>query len=391
MKWKKASVQGLIGLILLIIIFYIVFLPPGDREELLGESDGNGESSQETVGMETTLLKEYPGTLTYLGKKDIKKTIPNVYLIETTNAEVLEKFNAFYVRNGIFDKKETPIEFMIDDLKNTDNVKLTFNVKKSQGVLMIKLNGETIYENEITSTNVEPIELKKQYLSEENVLEFSVSGVGVKFWTTNEYSLDNIQLIGDITDTSRQQSENTFTLTNEELQNLEEAQLSFIPYCSRETSVGALEVMANNRRLYSAVPVCDDLVRQEVAISVLDAGENNIVFKSLGGSYSIEQIVFDIKLKESKTMLFYFEVNESIYDKIIEGSLDAVAYIKFVEDDEEKRFELNVNDHLRTVEQDENDYSKNINSWIEEGNNYIEIRPKTQLDIVEIRVEIEEK
>jgi len=392
-KAQRVSAHTLVGLILLLIIFYIVFLPPGEREDLLegNESDSdedNGEGDEEAV-----LLREFPGTLSYLSKKDVEKTIPNVFLIETTNSKELERFNAFRVRNGVFDKKSKTIEFEIEDLKNTDNVKLSFSVKTHKGMLIIKLNDNIIYENEIATLNIGPIELKKSYLKENNALEFSVSGVGIKFWRTNEYNFDDIKIIGDITDVSRQKSENVFTLTNEEYQNIDETTLKFIPYCSSERNVGVLDVLINNRKVYSAVPVCDDLVKQEFSTGVLDSGENNIVFSSSRGSYSIEQIELDIELKEAKSLLYYFEINESIYEDIEDEEKDVVVYLRFVKDDEEKRFELNVNDHVRSVEidEDEKEYSRNINNWVEEGNNYVEIRPKTTIDIVELRVEIEEK
>ena len=389
-KAQRVSANTLVGLILLLIIFYIVFLPPGEREELL---EGNESESDEDNGgddEEEILLTEFPGTLSYLSKKEVKKTIPNVFLIEATNSKELERFNAFQVRNGIFDKKPKTIEFGIEDLKNTDNVRLSFNAKKRKGMLIIKLNDNIIYENEITTLNIEPIELKKPYLKENNVLEFSVSGVGIRFWRTNEYHLDNIKIIGDITDLSRQKSENIFTLTNEEYQNLDKATLKFVPYCSSERNVGLLDVLINNRQIYSAIPVCDDLVKQEFSTAALDAGENNIIFRSSRGSYSIEQIEFDIELKEAKSLLYYFEVNESDFEDIEDGDKEVIVYIKFVDDEKEKRFELNVNGHLRFVEQDEKEYSRDISNWVEEGNNYIEIKPKTTLDIVELRIEIED-
>lgn len=388
-KAQRVSAHTLVGIILLLIIFYIIFLPPSEREELLEGNKSSGGSSKD--GKNETLLKEFPGTLSYLSKKSIDKRIPNVFLIETTNSKELARSNAFYVRNGVFDKKTQTVEFEIEDLKNTANVKLSFAAKKYKGVLMIKLNDRLIYENEIETVNIEPIELKNSYLSENNVLEFSVSGVGMKFWTTNEYNLDSIKIIGDITDVSRQKSENTFILTNEEYQNIEESTLKFVPYCSSEKNVGVLDVTINNRKVYSAVPVCDDLVKQEFSTAVLDAGENNVVFSSSRGSYSIEQVEFNINMKEAKSLLYYFEINESVYEDISDGKKDCIVYLKFVDDDTEKKFELNVNGHLRYVEEDVKEYSKNINSWIEEGNNYVEIRPKTTLDIVELRVELEKK
>jgi len=46
---------------------------------------------------------------------------------------------------------------------------------------------------------------------------------------------------------------------------------------------------------------------------------------------------------------------------------------------------------LMRIDQTKKLYEKNINSWLEEGNNFIKITPKTTLDISEINVELEKK
>ena len=156
---QRVTTNSLVGIILLLILFYIIFLPPGEREALL-EGDNSDLDGKGDVSENATLLREFPGTMSYLSKKEIKKEIPNVFLIETTNSKELERFNPFYVRNGVLDDKPKTLEFDIDDLKVTNNVRIAFVVKKAKGILTIKLNDEIIYENEITTINIEPIELK---------------------------------------------------------------------------------------------------------------------------------------------------------------------------------------------------------------------------------------
>ena len=73
---------------------------------------------------------------------------------------------------------------------------------------------------------------------------------------------------GDISDKSRQESKNTFALTTAQYQNLREASIKFIPYCSSSTDVGMLNLYVNNRNIYSAVPVCEDLVKQDIPLTV---------------------------------------------------------------------------------------------------------------------------
>ena len=41
------------------------------------------------------------------------------------------------------------------------------------------------------------------------------------------------------------------------------------------------------------------------------------------------------------------------------------------------------------IDQIDPEYSRNVDSWIEPGNNYVEIKPKSDIHIVELKVELE--
>ena len=347
------------------------------------------KKSKSVAEEESVLLKEFPGRLDII--KDIEdKTIPNIFLFETTNAKELERINPFIARNGWFDKKAKSVNFRLDDLENMDNAILSFAAKKHKGTLIIKLNDETIFENEILSETVEPIRLKKNLLKSDNTLEFSASSVGIKFWSTNEYSLENIRIVGDITDRSRQEALNAFNLDGEEFFNIEKATLKFIPYCKGVADVGALDITLNGRNIFSAVPVCEDPYKQLVPTGIFNTGENRIIFKTNRGSYSVEQIRLEFETKEAKTKVFFFEINETLFNKIKNNNLDVTLTIEFVSDEENKRADLNINDQLSSIDQNKKIFTKNIKSLIEEGNNFIEIRPRTRLEVVEIRVQVED-
>ena len=384
----------LVAIIAGLIILYILFLPEAERRAILEnesvkKTTNGGEEEEEDI-----LLRKFPGRIGIVEELEDKK-IPNVFLFETTNAKELETINPFIVRNGWFDEKIKTFSFSIDDLENTDNVILSFNAEEHKGILTIKLNNEIIYENEIEIETVAPIKLNRNLLMDENTLEFSVSSVGLRFWRTNEYSLENIKMVGDITDKSKQESRNVFTLTGDELSNIERADLRFVPYCGGAAKVGVLNIFINSREVFSAVPVCEDPYKQAIPTGILNAGENRIVFKTNKGSYSVEQIKVEFEEKELKTNVYFFEVNQSIIDDIEDEEIDIVLTIEFVDDEKNKRADLNINDRFSTIDQEERFFTKTLNDdddpdFIEEGNNFIEIRPRTMLDIVELKVEVQE-
>ncbi len=390
-KKAQATSSGastLIVIITLIIILYVLFLPPESREELLGDNTSSNGENQEAEEQENILLSENIGTLTYFPSTIELHNIGNIYLFETTDAEVLDSINPFIIRKGWFDEKFKTINFKIGELENTENVILSITSTKAKGILYIYLNDELIYEGEFESLTPAPVTLKKSLLNEDNTLKFKIDGVGLAFWKTNEYQFKNMQIIGDVTDISGQEGQNTFTLTNTEYLNLEESVLKFIPYCSNINEIGKLTIQINNRNVFSAIPICDDSYQQSFSPAILNSGQNKIKFTTSKGSYSLEQIKIVDYLKETKSALYYFEINESQYEEITNEENDALLTLSFIDDDENKKATINVNGHLTEIDQTEKEFNKNINNWVEQGNNYVEIKPKTTLNIVDLIVEL---
>lgn len=374
----------LVAIIAGLIILYIVFLPSSEREKIVLEK-GQKTADEQKPG---SLLKVSPGTLSTSSGLEDEKSIPNIFLVETTNAKELEKINPFIVRNGWFDKKEKRIDFSLEDPDNTDNVVVSFTAKKRKGALTIKLNGVIVFENEIASDISEPVSLDSKLLQKTNTLEFSVSSVGTKFWTTNEYSFENVRIIGDITDISKQESTNIFTLSDSEFASIDRATLKFIPYCGNVNELGTLDIFINNKKLFSSVPVCDNSYKQSIPKSALNDGENNIVFKTNKGSYSVEQVRIALEFKEPTVKTYFFEIDSGTFTQIKDDDKDVELTIKFVEDKVRKRAKLDVNGHVETVETDKALFTKNIDTRVSEGNNFVRLEPLEDVEVVELKIEL---
>ncbi|MBI2652451.1 hypothetical protein HYX00_03205, partial [Candidatus Woesearchaeota archaeon] len=157
----------LVAIIAGLIILYIVFLPTSEREKIIGEGKSSATTGEEKSNV---LLKVFPGELSTSEDLEFEKNIPNIFLVETTNAKELEKINPFIVRNGWFDKRAKKIDFGLEDPDNTDNIVLAFTAKKRQGILAIKLNDVVMFESELTSDIIEPVKLSKNLLGKKNSL-----------------------------------------------------------------------------------------------------------------------------------------------------------------------------------------------------------------------------
>ncbi len=374
----------LVAVIAGLIILYIVFLPASERENLVEQKEDKTAAGEENPNV---LLRVSPGALSTSQGPESEKKIPNIFLVETTNAKELESINPFIIRNGLFDKKTKRIDLVLEDPDNTDNVAVSFTAKKRKGVLAIELNNVIVFENELASDVIEPVKLAKKLLGKSNSLEFSVSSVGFQFWTTNEYSFENVKIIGDITDTSRQESTNIFTLSSSEFSSMDKATLKFIPYCGNVNDLGTLDIFVNNRKLFSSVPVCSNDYRQSIPKSALLEGENNIVFKTAKGSYSVEQIKIALEFKEPAVKTYFFEISESAFSQVRNGGKDIELTLKFA-DGSRKRAKLDINGHFETIETDKQSFTKVISSKVSEGNNFVRLEPLEDLEVIELMIEL---
>lgn len=377
-------------LLTMMLVVYILLLPPSEREDLLrgNETDDNGDDD-DLDDAETLLLEENPGRLDFLSSREYEHDIPSFYLYKTTNSEEIRNVNPFMVRNAVFDKKGHNLSFRITDLENTKNVLLSFSADKHVGILTIILNGQKIFESDISSYTVEPVSLPHEFLKQENVLEFSVSEVGWRFWKTNEYQLGGVRIIGDVTDTSRQESRNTFYVTGIEKNNAERTLIKYSPECS-PNSVGNLGVYVNNQNVFSGVPDCGVLNTHEFSPGLLFDGSNSVIFKTEEGSYLIDLIQIKTKLRDSPYVVYYFELNSSQYDDVLDDKIDINLTFEFVEKGNLKEAKLIINGHETGIYTKERIYSRIIDAYIQRENNAIKIVPKETLDIVNLQVKIED-
>ena len=378
---------GLIGLITLFLVLYIVFLPPEIREELLAD-DEIEEVDEELRRLNNTLLEKHVGRLEFF-PPTFDHFVPSVYIFEKKDSTILDTFNPFYVANGWFGRKTYETQFLVEDLENTENVVLAFSALKHKGILKVTLNDKEVFSFDIATSTPPPIELKKPYLKKVNTIKVEVSGVGLKFWDKNQYSFEDVKIIGDITDISRQRAQNIFTLSGTEAANLLNAGLFFVPSCNPE-EVGILSIIINGRTAYSAVPDCLTTNFLEMDASFLKEGSNTIVFQTSAGSYLLENIKVQTFLKEVRSFVEYFEVIPELFDAVINNERDVFLEIDFIDDGLRKRAQLNVNGHLTFIDQIEPFYTRNIDPWVVPGTrNYIEIVPETALNIPEVRVVVE--
>jgi len=393
MQKRRAQASGaatVVGLMLLLFIFYIIFIPAETRQELMGEKEtataapGTGATQHENEEI-NFLLQAAPGKIAFAEEDKIEHSIPNLWLAESKDAQVIDSYNPMAVRRGWFVNEVARLPFTMGNLADTFNAALIFSAPVREGLLAIKLNDKVVFEGELTNANAAPVMLKKDWLQRDNIIELSVAGVGLRFWDVNEYQLTGIQVIADITDWQRQQATNIFTVAQDEFNSIKTSRLEFSPVCDQETT-GVLGIYFNEKNVYSAVPDCDSMNKFDLFPADFAVGKNAVLFKITQGSYLLDRIKIVNTLKEPKAFVSYFYANAENYTDISSGVFRAWLNITFVDDDLAKQAVANVNGRYSYIDQETPTYLKDISDYIVEGNNYISLTPETELNVVKLEI-----
>ncbi|MBW2981907.1 hypothetical protein KY343_03450 [Candidatus Woesearchaeota archaeon] len=381
------AAAALIIVITLLIVGYILFLPPAEREKLLSEGDEDENATEEEII--EIVLSETPERIYPLTQREFEQELPSVNIFIKEEATELKKVDSLFTSRSLFSDKNAVVEFEIVDVEDIKNVLLNFVVQESEGRLIIKLNNIEIYNREITTANIQPIELKEGLIEGTNVLEFSVSSPGATFWRTNKYALEDILITGSVVDREAQESKLTFMVSQTERENLKKVKLHFFTDCDLD-SVGKLEIWINNYNLYSAIPDCGSPNRPiEFSPDKLVPGENQLIFKTEKGSYLIDHIRLTSELERVEAKTYYFTIDQEEFDDIEDGYLDATLYIRFIDDETPKEARILVNGLAFGLDQTDIEFEKVINTYIVKGNNALKIEPDEAIDVAELEVRLE--
>jgi hypothetical protein len=383
-----SAAAALIAIIGFLIVLYILFIPPEEREKILEDEDEiDGREAEE---ISKILLSESPQRLFPAEKREFEQDFSAVNIYVGEEGMELKKVDSLYIYRTLFTKRKINVSFNVVDLPNIKDALLNFYVEEGKGRLMINLNGKEVFNKKIKKGNIDPIDLVGKLVEGENSLEFEVSSPGLLFFRRNRYSLDEILVTADVLRKDTQESILSFIVDSAEKDNMRKVKLRYLPECV-EQNVGPLTISINDELLHSAVPAdCNILARPiEFLPDKLLVGQNELKFSTTDGWYLIDNIRLTSELKEVIIPVYYFEIEEEDYELVIDDEANVTLYMKFVDDVSEKVADITINNHLMRLDQEEMEFNETINKLVEEGNNAIKIEPEEVLDIVELKVLLE--
>ncbi|MFH1506634.1 MAG: hypothetical protein ABIE94_06660 [archaeon] len=327
--------------IMFLIIFYVLFLEPDDRAELLGDPSlgsggGTGGTGGGTSGGGTTiaainkvLLSENIGRLDYLKTNSREHDLPSSRISTQTDVQIIKSLSSIYVQNGVMDQEFYNFTFDVDE-DLTKDLMLSFNVKRAAGRLIIYLNGRKILNTELDKGSPAPIALQQDYLQDENKITVAVSGVGWAFWRYNEYILDDIKITAKVTDISGSAGVRRFYIDEDEYNNIDEIKLRFYPDCDLN-EVGPLTIRLNGVKIFSDIGDCGTYSIYVLGKDSVMPGENILTFSTEKGNYLLDRIKVIIEFEELVYPIYYFEMDDDYFSTVAEdedaecGKIDGIC------------------------------------------------------------------
>jgi hypothetical protein len=308
------NAAAFIAIVTVLIILYILFLPPDIRTELLGDKNAIINSSSGSNINTNVLLKQNVGTVTYLNTNEKTYDLPAVRIYSPTAGQVLKNVPSLAIRYALFDTEKSKVEVELNiDRATTKNVLLSFNVREGQGPLIIALNGREIFNSEVTTANPKPIVLDREYLLDTNIITFSTTSPGMAFWRANKYNIENLQVTGDVTDYSNALATQHFILSRAEIDNLESIKLFFYPGCEL-MDVGSLRIDLNGRPIYNSVADCGTKTFASLNAIDLVAGSNELRFYSAKGAYLLDNMYIKTVMNKPAYKTYYFDMDQDYFN-----------------------------------------------------------------------------
>lgn len=368
--------------ITVVIVLYILFLPPADRDAILS---GNQSSDGPNVSRPLVLLTENIGRLTFVNNAEINYNLQSFNLRTVTAAEVVASKSNLYVKNSLFDNIQDTFTFNVDPSATNDLV-LTFNAN-GKGRLEITLNDKRIFFGEIDG-NSPPIYIDSRDIKSSNTLVFTVTSPGIIFWTYNSYDITNLRVVGDVTDFSRSSNTQTVSLSERDMQFLDTARIRYMATCN-PNDVKNFELKVNYNSVFRGVPDCSIFNQVSLSKEDLVAGVNFFEFKLDEGQVTFDQARLILRMDIPENPLYYFDVEDKYFyaNNTLIQNREVELKLRFPNTDR-KRVDLFLNGRIISANVAESEFKRDISGYLVPGRNSLEIRPLQTVDITELRVEL---
>jgi hypothetical protein len=391
-KRAQESPSGIATVLFIIAFFmvlYILFVPPEERSRILGSE--NVTDSVGTSRGRIELLTESPGLVTPDSKSATVHRISSVNIFLRDEPKITKLSQELSVYKSWFTSSSPVLKFTNEDVEQTKKVTLFFSVDNPSGELKVKLNGNTIYGEEIQSSGIKIIEIAKSNLKEENQLELSVSSPIFAFWKTNKYQLKDVGIKQEFERRNNEETR-TFTIPKVELEGMAKAKLSYTQQCNYQLGdeVTQFELFLNDKKAHSGKIRCVTTETElELPTDLFVEGSNTISFTLEKGDFTLNQLKLETESKSGERPTYFFSVTDSQYRDIRSGARKLKLQLSMVQNNKIKTSKFLINNNELLMQTDRSSFEKDLKDYVIEGTNFIRITPSNSFEIVGLKVILE--
>jgi len=381
---EKSPIASLILTLAILMILFVLFIPPGEREDLLRPTNVTTTASA-TAKIE--LLSESPGLVSPTRGFGVVHQVPSINLFLKKEPKTLPLAQSLTVKNSLFSKTSPKTSF---DTSTTDlkKISLVFSVTKPSGELKIFLNGNQFYAEEIDASGIKIVAVPVELVRDRNELLFEASAPGLAFWRTNTYKLSDVTLRQEFERIHAQETRQ-FTLSQDEWRNLENAELSYFQFCNLPLpdQTTTFKVYVNDKSVFSGLIRCIS-GKQTINLErrVLSQGTNTVRFLLEQGDFTYNEVKVETTSKQTQNPSYSFSLSRAQFNDI-KGGNRTISFELFLEDTRVKKTaRILVNDGELFLNTDANTYKQDLKDYVLEGANFIRIIPSNSFTIVGLKV-----
>lgn len=368
----QATVPILVVAIALFLVLYLYLLPISEKCKLLPElkeCKAQAEAEEGTARKEI-LVSESPGFIA----PEEKYAIYNVKPAEIFNQEEIEIATILEnvrVSREWLESIEKKGVFSIHE--KSKEVRLFITISNAQGKLRVRLNPKTSFIVEGRGTK--EIIIPSDMLDELNIVRLSVLTPLMPF-QTDYYEIEKV-VVKEVYSLTDIKAEREIKI-EQNLTGLKESNLFFKAECLTKERLG----ISINDKMIKKETICG-----EALIGITEhIKENNMVVFSSDGNYLIGPIKIDLRFERKEYPTYYFNIEE--YSAVEQGTVLGMLKLGF-DSSEEKKLDIYINKKPLEIETNKLEYKTRINDYFIEGQNSIQLIPRTEVKIKSIEVYLE--
>lgn len=395
-KGQREPSPGTAPLIILLVIaatviFYVLTVEPGVREELIGpvHVPGIAETTLRTV------LDVNPGMIESIPESRLTKYPHNLatFTIDNTpQPQTKALATQFLVKRSLTIDMPAEMSFVVADKAEltSASLELLVNDRKENGELVVTLNDKAIYNARVDAGDALTIVLPVDSITKgTNDIKIYAAGAGIKFWATNSYLLSDINLVTYSYTGENAAKAQTVVIPATELKGAMSAKLTAYAKQLSENSA-KLTIRFNDAEIYGATPKTDAISVDIPASKLL--GTNTLQWAvAKDGAYLIEfgKLTIITSKTSSKVKSYSFTLTSAEASNAAAGRLTCT--LELTSPDRTKSVDVSVNGYVNTYYFDSGETEKDVCSYLNYGTNRVELSAAEDITINSMKLTIKGK